>query len=283
MSLSDVLDVVRLTDVGLVRDHNEDAIASDDEAGIVILADGMGGYKSGEVASEMAVLSITAELKEALMDFQMNEDIGLEDDELQYGTVAHKGEAKLISDAVIRANDAIYSASQMYPQCAGMGTTLVLGLFVENALLVGHIGDSRLYRLRKGTLLQMTEDHSLLHEQLKIGLITAEQARFSSNRNILTRALGVDPEVQLELNEFDVEVDDIYLLCSDGLSDMVDDVVIESTLNAYTFDLLGAAESLVRMANDNGGKDNVSVVLVKVKSSFSRSDSWYDNLFNWLR
>jgi len=266
-----------------VRDHNEDAIASDDEAGIVILADGMGGYKSGEVASEMAVLSITAELKEALMDFQLNEELELEDYSLPYGTLMHKGEAKLISDAVRRANDAIYNASQAYPQCAGMGTTLVVGLFVDNTLLVGHIGDSRLYRLRRGTLLQMTEDHSLLHEQLKIGLITAEQARFSSNRNILTRALGVDPEVELELNEFDVEADDIYLLCSDGLSDMVDDVVIESTLNANTFDLLGAAESLVRMANDNGGKDNVSVILVKVKSSFSRSDSWYDNLFNWLR
>jgi len=283
MSLSDVLDVVRLTDAGLVRDHNEDAIASDDEAGIVILADGMGGYKSGEVASEMAVLSITAELKEALMDFQLNEELGLEDYDLPYGTLAHKGEAKLISDAVSRANAAIYHASQTYPQCAGMGTTLVVGLFVDNTLLVGHIGDSRLYRLRRGTLLQMTDDHSLLHEQLKIGLITAEQARFSSNRNILTRALGVDPEVQLELNEFDVEVDDIYLLCSDGLSDMVDDVVIESILNAYKFDLLGAAESLVRMANDNGGKDNVSVILVKVKSSFNRSDSWYDNLFNWLK
>jgi len=283
MSLSDVLDVVRLTDVGLVREHNEDAIASDDEAGIVVLADGMGGYKSGEVASEMAVLSITAELKEALMDFQLGEDLELDDRHFLYDSLPHREEARMISNAVSRANHAIYSASQAYSQCAGMGTTLVVGLFIDNKLLVGHIGDSRLYRLRKGVLMQMTEDHSLLHEQLKIGLITAEQARFSSNRNILTRALGVDPDVELELNEFDVEVDDIYLLCSDGLNDMVDDVVIEATLNSNKFDLLGAAESLVKIANDHGGKDNISVILVKVKSSFNRSYSWYDNLFSWLR
>lgn len=274
MSLSDALDIVRITDVGLLRDHNEDAIASDDAIGLVILADGMGGYKAGEVASEIAVLSITAELKEALLDFQPGYEPVIS---------GKQPEAQLIVDAVSNANAAIYNVSQNYPNCAGMGTTLVLGLFVNNKLLVGHIGDSRMYRLRNQSLVQITEDHSLLQEQIKAGLITLEQAKFSANKNLVTRALGIDPEVELELNEFDVEVGDVYLLCSDGLSDLVDDVDIQSTLNANSSNMLWAAETLVQMANDNGGRDNISVILVKIKNLFDYKCTWYDNFLGWLR
>ncbi len=273
MNLSEALEIVRLTDVGLLRDHNEDAIASDVTMGFVILADGMGGYKAGEVASEIAVLSITAELKEEMLHFRPG----------QQSDVAQQPEARLIIDAVNHANEVIYHVSQTQPQCAGMGTTLVVGLFTNNKLLVGHIGDSRMYRLRSQILTQITEDHSLLQEQIKAGLIAPEQAKFATNRNLVTRALGIDAEVELELNEYNVEVDDIYLLCSDGLSDLVDDEIMQSTLNAYASNLADAAEVLVQLANDNGGKDNISVILVKVKSSFEYKYSWYDSFLGWLK
>lgn len=274
MDLSDALEVVRLTDVGLLRDHNEDAIASDVTMGFVILADGMGGYKAGEVASEMAVLSITVDLKEAMINDQSNlEAVGFK----------KQSESQLIIDAVKQANEVIYHVSQTQSQCAGMGTTLVVGLFTNNKLLVGHIGDSRMYRLRGQVLTQITEDHSLLQEQIKLGLITPEQAKFSANRNLVTRALGTDPEVELELNEYDVALEDVYLLCSDGLSDMVDDSIIQAALNEHSFSLTKAAEVLVQLANDNGGKDNISVILVKVKKTFECNYSWYDNFLGWLK
>jgi serine/threonine protein phosphatase PrpC len=274
MNLQNTLEIVRLTDVGQRRDHNEDAIASDDTMGFVVLADGMGGYKAGEVASEIAVLSITAELKEAMLDLRP----GQVDAELNM-----QAEARLMIDAVKNANDAIYQVSQTQPQCAGMGTTLVVGLFTNNKLLVGHIGDSRMYRYRQEQLLQITEDHSLLQEQIKSGLITAEQAKYSANKNLVTRALGIDPEVDLELNEFDVEVDDIYLLCSDGLSDLVEDEAIQNTLNMLSSDLTETAHKLVQMANDNGGKDNISVILVRVKKPFEYKYAWYDDFLGWLK
>lgn len=274
MNLNNVLHIVRLTDVGQKRDHNEDAIASDDTLGLVVLADGMGGYKAGEVASEIAILSITAELKEAMLSLEPG----------QVDVILNKqSEAQLIIDAVKNANDAIYNVSQTQPQCAGMGTTLVVGLFTNNKLLVGHIGDSRMYRLRDKALTQITEDHSLLQEQIKSGLITAEQAKFSANKNLVTRALGIDPEVDLELNEYDVNVGDIYLLCSDGLSDLVEDDAIQTVLNAQSSNLAEAAQTLVQMANDNGGKDNISVILVKVNKPFEYKNTWYDNFFGWLK
>ncbi|HYN54618.1 MAG TPA: Stp1/IreP family PP2C-type Ser/Thr phosphatase [Methylotenera sp.] len=274
MHLNDALEIVRLTDVGLYRDHNEDALASDSSVGLVVLADGMGGYNAGEVASEIAVLSISAELKEALLNHSANRVSELLD--IQTGS-------RLIMNAVKSANDIIYNVSQTHPQCAGMGTTLVVGLFVNNKLLVGHIGDSRMYRLRSQNLTQITEDHSFLQEQIKWGLITPEEAKYSVNKNLVTRALGIDPEVELELNEYVVEVGDIYLLCSDGLTDMVDDDVIQSTLNNLSLELAKAAEVLVELANDNGGKDNISVILIKVNRPFEYKHTWYDNFFGWLK
>ena len=169
MSMNNALDIVRLTDVGKRREHNEDAIASDNNIGLVILADGMGGYKAGEVASEIAVLSISAEVKEAMLRMEPGQvDVFL----------GMQAEAQIIHDAVKNANHAIYMISQTQPQCAGMGTTVVVGLFTNNKLLVGHIGDSRMYRFRGQSLVQITEDHSLLQEQINAGLITAEQAKF---------------------------------------------------------------------------------------------------------
>lgn len=272
--MTDVLEIVRLTDRGQRRDHNEDAVASDAYMGLAVLADGMGGYNAGEVASEIAVLSISAELKEAMLNLHPSKFNGL----LGLQSAAH-----LMIDIVEHANDAIYHVSQTQSACAGMGTTLVLGLFLNNKLLVGHIGDSRMYRLRNQTLTQITEDHSVLQEQIKSGLITPEQARHSANKNLVTRALGVDPAVELELNEYDVEVGDIYLMCSDGLTDMVDDAAIQSTLILESADLIASAQTLVGMANDNGGNDNISVILIKVNKPFEYKHSWHDKIFSWLK
>jgi len=269
VNLNNILEIVRLTDVGQWRDHNEDSIASDDSMGFVVLADGMGGYKAGEVASEIAVLSITAELKEAMLNQcpgQLNQLLN------------KQAEAQLMLDVVKNANEAIYYISQTQPQCAGMGTTLVAGLFTNNKLIVGHIGDSRMYRLRNHLITQITEDHSLLQEQIKSGLITVEQAKFSANKNLVTRALGIDPEVELELNEYDVEVGDIYLLCSDGLSDLVEDDAIQSTLNMLSSNLTEAARTLVQIANDNGGVDNISVILARINRTFEYTRNWSDGL-----
>ena len=288
---SDVLEIVRLTDVGLLREHNEDTIASDSTIGYVVLADGMGGYKAGEVASEIAVLSIAAELTEVMLNQPPLES----DQYLQYqdqALNAMQPEAQLLVDAVKNANDAIYYVSQTQSQCAGMGTTLVLGLFINNRLLVGHIGDSRMYRLRGLEFIQLTEDHSILQEQLNAGLITAEQAKYSVNRNLVTRALGVEPEVPLELNEFDVEVGDVYLLCSDGLTDMVDDSQIQLILSMPDISLDSRAQSLIQLANEHGGKDNISVILVQVNKTFEKKrpkrknlglNHHMDNFFGWLK
>lgn len=274
MNLTDVLEVVRLTDVGRKREHNEDAVTSDMEIGLVVLADGMGGYKAGEVASEIAVLTIVAELKESMLALQPGQTDTAE---------GMQAESRLIYEAVAKANASVYSVSQSQPQCAGMGTTLVMGLFTNDKLLVGHIGDSRMYRLRGEELVQMTEDHSLLQEQIKSGLMTPAQAKLSANKNLVTRALGIDPEVELELHEYEVEAGDIYLLCSDGLSDLVEDEDIHLTLTTLSANLGLAANQLIQMANDNGGKDNISVILARVLKSYSVERSWYDKLFNWLK
>lgn len=274
MNLTGILEVARLTDVGQRREHNEDAIASDVEIGLVVLADGMGGYKAGEVASEMSILTIIAELKESMVQCppgRLDEKTGMQ------------AEAQLLIDAVAKANEAIYSVSQSQPQCAGMGTTLVVGLFTNDRLLVGHIGDSRMYRLREGVLQQITEDHSLLQEQIRSGLITPEQAKQSNNKNLVTRALGIDPEVELELHEHEVLPGDLYLLCSDGLTDLVEDDDIHLTLTALNANLELAAHQLVDMANDAGGKDNISVILARPRQPFPVAQSWYRRFFNWLK
>lgn len=252
--------------------------AGDDSVSLVVLADGMGGYKAGEVASEISVQSIMAELQEAMLYLKVGQVDRLLNKQV---------EARLIIDGVNSANEAIYNVSQNQPQCAGMGTILVLGLFTSNKLLVGHVGDSRMYRFRDQTLIQITEDPSLLQEQIKSGFITAQQAKFSANKNLVTRALGVDVQVVLELNEYDVEVGDIYLLCSDGLSDLIEDDIFKQHC-LLSSNLVNSAQILVQMANDNGCKDIISVILVRVNKSFEYKRPWFDssgidNVLGWLK
>src|SRR5690348_11799495 len=164
-----------------------------------------------------------------------------------------------------------------------MGTTLVVALFFDNRMTVGHIGDSRLYRLRGDVFEQVTRDHSLLQEQIDSGMITKEQARYSQNKNLVTRAVGIDPEVETEVHTYPVQVGDIYLMCSDGLNDMVTDEDIELTLSSLAANLPLAAQQLVQLACDNGGRDNVSVILVRVVKGFPARIGLVDKLKSWFR
>ena len=274
MALTDVLQIVSLTDPGRVRGHNEDCVESRPELGVVVLADGMGGYNAGEVASGMATSSISAGLaeswtREALKGFDRAAAMTLSQ--------------SVIQAQVVRANAAIYAAAQKDPHCAGMGTTLVACLFYDNFLTVAHVGDSRLYRMRNDVLEQVTRDHSLLQEQIDSGLITKEDARSSHNKNLVTRAVGIDPDVEAEVHSYDVQVNDIFLLCSDGLNDMIEDEEIQMTLIALSSNLELTAQQLVQAANDAGGRDNISVMLVRVAKSFEVERGFWATVKSWFR
>lgn len=257
MDMTQALEVVTRSDPGMVRSHNEDSVFANAALGLVVLADGMGGYNAGEVASGMTTTLLGSEMARAFAE----KPPYAEDASGSWAMAALKTE-------VIKTNGAVYQASQSQPQYAGMGTTLVTAVFHDNRVAVAHIGDSRLYRLRGDDFSVVTRDHSLLQEQIDSGLITKEQARTSQNKNLVTRALGIDALVDPEIHEYAVEPGDIYLLCSDGLNDMVQDDEIGMTLQMLSSNLELCAMQLVQMANDNGGRDNVSVILIKVKQPY---------------
>ena len=259
MNLSQSLQSASLTDPGRVRDHNEDCIESRPEIGLYVLADGMGGYNAGEVASGMATSLIADGVQE---EWNLREIDKLDREE------AKKRAQTTLAEHIARANAAIFNTSQNNPECAGMGTTLVVCLFYDDFLAVAHIGDSRLYRLRGEVMEQVTRDHSLLQEQLDSGLITPEEAKLSQNKNLVTRALGIDPSVETELHVYETQPDDTYLLCSDGLSDMVDDEEIRLTLITLKTNPSLTVQQLVQAANDNGGRDNISAMLIRVSEPF---------------
>ena len=269
MTLAQSLQSAALTDPGRVRDHNEDCIESRPDIGLYVLADGMGGYNAGEVASGMATSLISDGLQEAWNPREA-ERMGRDD--------AKATTERLIREQIARANSAIFTTSQNNPECAGMGTTLVVTLFFDNFMTVAHIGDSRLYRLRGETMEQVTRDHSLLQEQLDSGLITPEEAKLSQNKNLVTRALGIDPSVEPELHVYETQVDDTYLLCSDGLSDMVEDEEIRLTLITLKSNPNLTVQQLVQSANDNGGRDNISAMLIRVAEPYGVARGWVARL-----
>jgi protein phosphatase len=275
MTLRNALEVAALTDAGLVRSFNEDSIATDASLGLFVLADGMGGYKAGDVASGMATTMIVNELRQTLRGLKPGEP----------GPASGRSaESDVVRKAVMHANQAILKAAEANPQYRGMGTTLALALFCNNRLIMVHSGDSRLYRLRQNQLVQLTQDHSLLREQVELGMISSDDAKISHNRNLITCALGVDAALDPEVREEGVQPGDMYLLCSDGLNDMVDDADIELAMSALQANLPLAAKQLVAMANDNGGHDNVSVVLVKVLKPFpAESRGLFGSLFGWMK
>ncbi|MDP2195577.1 MAG: Stp1/IreP family PP2C-type Ser/Thr phosphatase [Rhodocyclaceae bacterium] len=275
IDLSAALEMAVCSDTGRVRQLNEDSVLANPVLGLAILADGMGGYNAGEVASSMATAVLGSEL-EHLFDTHPP---------CQLVASGRSFAEDALADVIARTNATIYQAAQSQAQYTGMGTTLVAVQFYDDRLLVAHIGDSRLYRLRGGELQQLTRDHSLLQEQIDTGMITAGQARFSKNKNLVTRALGVEPTVNTEMNEYDVLPGDIYLLCSDGLNDMMEDEGIAMTLSALSINLPLCAAQLVEQANDHGGRDNVSVVLVKIQATFPSAHGardWWRRMQSWF-
>lgn len=241
-------------DTGRARSNNEDSVAVDEATSLAVLADGMGGYNAGEVASNMATSFIKTELGRWLAEAASR---------------ASDIEVRRAMDICVdNANRAIFNAANANPQYAGMGTTLVVAVFRDGQLRLGHVGDSRAYRWRGGQLSQITRDHSLLQEQIDAGLITPEQAAFSANKNLVTRAVGVEDTVLLETHLHEMQPGDVYLMCSDGLSDMLDDAMIARLLQTHDT-LAGAGSALIAAANESGGKDNIAVILVRVAGGSS--------------
>jgi len=259
-SLRGKIEFADMSDTGMVREHNEDAIGSIAGMGLMVLADGMGGYNAGEVASGIAVQTITDLAAEGAMREERNE------------IDPHTGlmrQTIVLRDAVARANKIIYQTAQSQTHCEGMGTTLVASMFYDNKISIAHVGDSRAYRLRNEKLEQLTMDHSLLQELVDRGFYSEEEAQRSTNRNYVTRALGVEPTVEVEVQEYEVLPEDIYLLCSDGLPDMVEDEDIHLTISTFNASLDVVGQQLVQLANEHGGRDNVSVMLAQVNDSFA--------------
>jgi len=275
MSLRNKLRCVGLTDTGKVREHNEDTIAVDADIGLLVLADGMGGYNAGEVASGIAVKTIVNLVKEQVE----REDLNVQDREagLSRPTI-------ILRDAIHRANKIIYQTARTQPQCEGMGTTVVAALFFDNKITIAHVGDSRLYRQRVGgdKLEQVTMDHSLLQELVDRGFYSAEEAQRAANKNYVTRALGVEPNVDVEIQEVPANKGEVFILCSDGLSDMVEDEDIHLTINTFSANLDTVAKQLIQLANDNGGRDNVSVVMAHVLDAFPARTKIFDKILGWF-
>ena len=262
------------TDTGRVRDHNEDSIGSDPETGLYVLADGMGGYNAGEVASGIAVKTVMGLVRDAC---------SVQSLELPDSATGKSRPAIILRDAVLRANKLIHQTSKTQVQCEGMGTTVVACLFHDNRVSVAHVGDSRVYRLRGDRFTQITQDHSLLQELVARGFYTPEEAARSTNKNYVTRALGVDPTVEVDVQDIPAEPGDCLLLCSDGLSDMVADEDMQLTLQTFGHDLAVAGRQLVKLANEQGGRDNISVMLIRVVEAFPARKSLVERLRDWMR
>ena len=245
------IEIVTVTDPGKVRSGNEDAVGADAGLGLAILADGMGGYAAGEVASKLAVDEVSAELVTAL-PLLLNKPFS----EVLQGLVED------MRFAANRANGSILGMAQRESDYEGMGSTLVIAVLLADRLVVGHLGDSRAYRCRAGRMEQLTRDHCWVDEQVAAGSLSVDALIDTRYKNIVTRALGIEDEVDLEVHDHAVEREDIILLCSDGLTDMLSDAQIEAVL-AQDGPLLERAQTLVDQANANGGKDNISVVLMR--------------------
>lgn len=270
------LEVISRTDVGQVRDHNEDYVSTNERLGIAILADGMGGLNAGEVASSMCAHLLLEELVSWCQGTsQLESVLGRMEGELST-------QSRIIRLAVEKANNAVFHVSRTQPQCRGMGTTLVAALFHDNKISVAHIGDSRMYRFRDNTLERMTRDHSFVQELLDKGLYTEQEARDSRKKNVVTRALGVAPVVEVDVGEHAVLSGDLYLLCSDGLTDLVSDEDIETSLREFAGNLTATADHLVNVANARGGKDNISIILCRAIKPFPAEGGLVEKVINWF-
>jgi serine/threonine protein phosphatase PrpC len=222
---------------------------------LIMLADGMGGHNAGEIASELAVTAIRDALLDVLTPEMLDTKLIKSDEALR--------------EAVIYANEEIHEQANRRIECAGMGTTVVITLFHEDKVTYAHVGDSRIYRLRHGEIKQLTQDHSLVQEMIDNGYLSQEEAMVSSSRNLITRALGIAPDVEVDVRTELLDGDDVYLLCSDGLSDLLNEQDMARIVYSQRDSLGAAAQHLVDLANERGGTDNISVILVAMHEAFS--------------
>jgi len=252
--MSLVLDAAGLSDVGRVRASNEDSFGYDEQLGIFVVCDGMGGHAAGEIASQIAVDTVLAYFREDQPSVTKKAPA----DDTPLG-------ARLLAEAVKKANDAILGYADAHKNTSGMGTTLVAARFAEGNVSIANVGDSRIYLLRDGELHQLTEDHSLVMEQVRRGMLTLEQAKHSSAQNIITRALGTDDATLPDLGEFPAQAGDVLLLATDGVLRHVEDDVIRDILMQIT-SLKAACATLIDAANEGGGDDNSTCVLARVRN-----------------
>jgi PPM family protein phosphatase len=265
----DVVQIVSggLTDVGRVRSNNEDSFRILELLNLFVLSDGMGGEAHGEIASSLAVETIAKYCSDS------KEDSGVTLHGASNENWAEK--TRLLQNAVREANFKIFQSAQKNPEQRGMGATVTAAWVNEGKLSIAHVGDSRAYLLRSGNLQQLTNDHSLVAEQVRRGILTRQQAEESDMQSVLLRALGAHPDVEVEVDEAAIYPRDVLLLCSDGLTRMVTEPEIAGTLQAET-DPSSAAQKLVELANDRGGLDNVTVIVARLQDE---SKGW----LSWLR
>ncbi|MCL2011584.1 MAG: Stp1/IreP family PP2C-type Ser/Thr phosphatase [Cystobacterineae bacterium] len=245
---------IGLTDVGRKRNHNEDSFLLDTDLQLFVVADGMGGHAGGGRASTLAVRTIDREIRELwkLPESPFGWQTTLKDSPLPL----------YLQAAVERASAKIFSDAQSNPRLNGMGTTVIALLLHEGHALFAHVGDSRAYLIREERIQQISEDHSLVNEQLKAGMITVEEAKRSNYRNIITRSVGFEEEVQVDIMGLTTEPNDIFILCSDGLANAVEDEEMKKiVLGTSSFEEI--PRRLIALANDRGGEDNITVVIVK--------------------
>jgi serine/threonine protein phosphatase PrpC len=254
MPSSPILEFAGITDVGRVREKNEDAIAINEELKFALLADGMGGYNAGEVASEMAVSGIKEILEKGLRRSRFSFFRKRSGDYVR----------ELLTEAIAEVNQRIYQKARSDPSYYGMGTTLSAIVFHGKRITIAHIGDSRIYRFRNGELVQLTRDHTWVQDQVDAGWMTRQEAQVSEYKSLLTRALGVYEEVSADINDHGTLPGDLYLLCSDGLTDTVSERKITAIVRAADASNPQAmCRHLVDIANEAGGFDNISVVAAR--------------------
>ena len=244
------------TDVGRRRTNNEDTYRADEALGLFLVADGLGGHASGEVASRLAAETIQDQLTTWARGGSPPPALGL--------AVAGAPEAAThLANSIRFANQVIHGAASTRPECHGMATTVVAALVAEGRLILAYVGDSRIYRVRDRKLEQLSQDHSLVREQVALGLISEDEAVVSPQRNVVTRAVGMEPTVMVDVQAEPIHEGDTLLLCSDGLSDMVEEPFILETLIQAGEDLEQGCEALVELANARGGRDNITALLVR--------------------
>ncbi|MFH1723956.1 MAG: Stp1/IreP family PP2C-type Ser/Thr phosphatase [Elusimicrobiota bacterium] len=250
------IEFVGKTDPGRVRERNEDSIGLDEDLGLLVVADGMGGHNSGEVASSLAI--------ETILQFARKMLGGAKPVVPSDGDPKQSVRSRQLAYFIRNANTVIFEKARAFPKDHGMGTTVVAVLADDKSITVAHVGDSRLYVYRNGAIERLTEDHSLVMDQVKHGLITEEQAEKSHLQNILTRALGTEENVQVDVQDHPAFPGDVFLLCSDGLTKELSEPEIAEVLGG-PLPLSESVDKLIEMALTAGGRDNVTVGMVRVK------------------